>query len=132
MKNFNDLKSWPFKEAQQILKRNGGLVNFNFSICSYEKNMEGSITIFGTKGTVKIGGAYLNELTYQAIEDYKITIEQSTQQENDYGSYKGSMSNHDQVYANMMQVLNDQASPITSLEEARNTVYWIEQMYGRK
>jgi len=24
----NDLKSWPFKEAHQILKRNGGLVNF--------------------------------------------------------------------------------------------------------
>jgi hypothetical protein len=42
------------------------------------------------------------------------------------------MSNHDQVYANMMQVLNEQALPITSLEEARNTVYWIEQMYGRK
>ena len=26
--NYNDLKSWPFKEAQQILKRNGGLSNF--------------------------------------------------------------------------------------------------------
>ncbi len=29
IKNFNDLKSWPFKEAQQIIKRNGGLTNFN-------------------------------------------------------------------------------------------------------
>ena len=28
IENFNDLKSWPFKEAQQILKRNGGLANF--------------------------------------------------------------------------------------------------------
>ncbi len=28
IKNFNDLKSWPFKEAQQILNRNGGLSNF--------------------------------------------------------------------------------------------------------
>ena len=26
--NYNDLKSWPFKEAEQILKRNGGLANF--------------------------------------------------------------------------------------------------------
>ena len=25
IENYNDLKSWPFKEAQQILKRNGGL-----------------------------------------------------------------------------------------------------------
>ena len=28
IENFNDLKSWPFKEAHQILKRNGGLANF--------------------------------------------------------------------------------------------------------
>ena len=28
IKNFNELKSWPFKEAQQILKRNGGMENF--------------------------------------------------------------------------------------------------------
>ena len=28
IENYNDLKSWPFKEAQQILKRNGGLANF--------------------------------------------------------------------------------------------------------
>jgi len=112
--------------------KNKAIGTLQYTVNAYEKNMEGSITIFGTKGTVKIGGAYLNELSYQAIEDYKITLEQSTQKENDYGSYKGSMSNHDQVYANMMQVLNEQASPITSLEEARNTVYWIEQMYGRK
>ena len=112
--------------------KNKAIGTLQYTVNAYEKNMEGSITIFGTKGTVKIGGAYLNELTYQAIEDYHIALEQSTQKENDYGSYKGSMSNHDQVYANMMQVLNDQASPITTLEEARNTVYWIEQMYGRK
>ncbi len=28
IENINDLKSWPFKEAQQILKRNGGVANF--------------------------------------------------------------------------------------------------------
>ena len=28
IEDLNDLKSWPFKEAQQILKRNGGLANF--------------------------------------------------------------------------------------------------------
>ena len=34
--------------------------------------MEGSLTIFGEKGTVKIGGQYLNELEYQNIKDYII------------------------------------------------------------
>ena len=28
LKYYNNLKSWPFKEAEQILKRNGGLENF--------------------------------------------------------------------------------------------------------
>ena len=36
--------------------------------------MEGSLTIFGEKGTVKIGGQYLNELEYQNIKDFSITI----------------------------------------------------------
>ena len=28
LKFYNNLKSWPFKEAEQIIKRNGGLSNF--------------------------------------------------------------------------------------------------------
>ena len=28
LKYYNNLKSWPFKEAEQIIKRNGGLENF--------------------------------------------------------------------------------------------------------
>jgi hypothetical protein len=35
--------------------------------------MEGSLTIFGEKGTVKIGGQYLNELEYQQIDDHVIS-----------------------------------------------------------
>ena len=34
--------------------------------------MEGSLTIFAEKGTVKIGGQYLNELEYQNIDGYRI------------------------------------------------------------
>jgi predicted dehydrogenase len=40
----------------------GALVNFNFSTCSYEKNMEGAITILAQHGTVKIGGQYINTI----------------------------------------------------------------------
>lgn len=39
---------------------------------SYKKNMEGSITIIGEKGTLKIGGEYLNRLEYLEIENKSI------------------------------------------------------------
>ena len=29
IKYINELKSWPFKEAQQIIKKNGGITNFS-------------------------------------------------------------------------------------------------------
>ena len=47
---------------------NGVIGTVNYTVNSFAKNMEGSITLFGDKGTVKIGGQYLNELEYQQIE----------------------------------------------------------------
>src|SRR5689334_19315293 len=51
---------------------NGAIGTVNYTVNSYNKNMEGSLTIFAEKGTIKIGGQYLNELEYQQIEGYKI------------------------------------------------------------
>ena len=51
---------------------NGAIGTINYTVNSFDKNMEGSLTIFGEKGTVKIGGQYLNELEYQSIENFEI------------------------------------------------------------
>jgi predicted dehydrogenase len=50
---------------------NGAIGTINYTVNSYGGNMEGSLSIFGEKGTVKIGGQYLNELEYQNIENFK-------------------------------------------------------------
>ncbi|MCU0374802.1 MAG: Gfo/Idh/MocA family oxidoreductase [Chitinophagaceae bacterium] len=56
-----------------ILKfKNGGLGAIHYTINAFEKNMEGSITVFGEKGTIKIGGQYLNELEYQSLKTRNI------------------------------------------------------------
>jgi predicted dehydrogenase len=132
-KNFMHTNSIAFEDTGIISLqfKNKAIGTMHYTVNAYDKNMEGSITIFGTKGTVKIGGAYLNEITYQSIEDYTLDATPTNVKENDYGTYKGSMSNHDKVYENMMHVLANQALPITSLEEAKNTVYWIEQLYKK-
>jgi predicted dehydrogenase len=94
--------------------------------------MEGSLTIFGEKGTVKIGGQYLNELEYQEIEGYKIENLPAGNTANNYGNYQGSMSNHDKVYENVIEVLNNNASIATNSFEALKTVEIIDKIYQSK
>jgi UDP-N-acetyl-2-amino-2-deoxyglucuronate dehydrogenase len=108
---------------------NGVIGTINFTINSYRKNMEGSLTIFGEKGTVKIGGQYLNILEYQNIENYEIKELTDSEKPNDYGTYQGSMSNHDKVYKNVVDVLIKGSSIKASFLDGMKTVQIIERIY---
>jgi len=108
---------------------NGAIGTVNYTVNSFDKNMEGSLTIFGEKGTVKIGGQYLNELEYQQIQDYRIENLPEGNKANNYGNYTGSMSNHDKVYDNLIDVLTHNASITTSSYEGMKTVEIIEKIY---
>jgi len=113
-----------------ILRFNSGAIgSINYTVNSYNKNMEGSLTLFGEKGTVKIGGQYLNELEYQQIEGYSIQDLPEGNKPNNYGNYVGSMSNHDKVYDNVIDVLQNNASITTSAFEGLKTVEIIEKIY---
>jgi predicted dehydrogenase len=109
---------------------NNAIVNFNFTTCAYERNMEGSITVFAEKGTVKIGGQYLNTIEYQQLQAATIPPINFTAKANDYGLYQGSMSNHDKVIQNVVDVLHHGQAIMTGAEEGREVVRMIEQMYG--
>jgi UDP-N-acetyl-2-amino-2-deoxyglucuronate dehydrogenase len=108
---------------------NGAIGTVNYTVNSYKKNMEGSLTIFGEKGTVKIGGQYLNELEYQNIQDYKIENLPEGNKPNNYGTYFGSMSNHDKIYANVIDVLQNGASITTNAFEGLKTIEIIDKIY---
>jgi UDP-N-acetyl-2-amino-2-deoxyglucuronate dehydrogenase len=109
---------------------NGAIGTINYTVNSYKKNMEGSLTIFGEKGTVKIGGQYLNELEYQCIEGFEIKDLPKGNPPNNYGQYQGSMSNHDQVYENLIQVLTHQGVIATNGYEGLKTVEIIDKIYS--
>jgi UDP-N-acetyl-2-amino-2-deoxyglucuronate dehydrogenase len=108
---------------------NGAIGSIHFTTNSYRKNMEGSITVFGEKGTVKVGGEYLNQLVYQQIEDYTIQDDQVSIPPNQYGGYMGSMSNHGLFYDNVIDVLENKATKTTDMYEAMKTVELIEKIY---
>jgi len=108
---------------------NGAIGSINYSVNSYDKNMEGSLTIFGEKGTIKIGGQYLNELEYQSIENFEIKDLPPGNPPNNYGKYLGSMSNHDKVYQNVIEVLTNKGVIATNGFEGLKTVEIIDKIY---
>jgi UDP-N-acetyl-2-amino-2-deoxyglucuronate dehydrogenase len=109
---------------------NDAVVNFNFTTCAYNHNMEGSITVIAEKGTVKIGGQYLNTIEYQQLAGAALPEINISAKANDYGLYQGSMSNHDKVIQNVVDVLHHNHAVMTSAEEGREVIKIIEQMYN--
>jgi predicted dehydrogenase len=109
---------------------NGAIGTVHYTVNSHRKNMEGSLTIFAEKGTIKIGGQYLNELEYQDILDFKIENLPPGNPPNQYGQYQGSMSNHDKVYQNLAEVLNGNGIIATNGFEGLKTVEIIDKIYS--
>ncbi len=109
--------------------KNGSLGTINFTICSYNRNMEGSIYLLGTKGSIKIGGEYLNTLDYWEVSGTKRPYIERGAPANNYGFYKGSMSNHDKVIQNVINVLNGQDKIKATGEEALETTKVINAIY---
>lgn len=133
MGNYEHKKSIEFEDTGVVILRftNGAIGTINYTVNSYQKNMEGSLTIFAEKGTVKIGGQYLNELEYQQIEGMKIENLPEGNKANNYGTYVGSMSNHNLVYDNVIEVLEKGASITTSAFEGLKTIEIIEKIYKK-
>jgi len=131
MGNFLHQGEIDFEDTGVVLLKftNGSIGTINYTVNSYKTNMEGSLTIFGERGTVKIGGQYLNELEYQNIENYRIENLPEGNKANSYGNYTGSMSNHDKVYDNLIEVLTQNAPITTSSYEGMKTVEIIEKIY---
>jgi UDP-N-acetyl-2-amino-2-deoxyglucuronate dehydrogenase len=130
--NFNHQDIIEFEDTGVVSVRfyNGILGNIHYTVNSYQKNMEGSMTIFGEKGTAKIGGKYLNELEYQLFEGYKIDKLPEGRPPNMYGDYVGSMSNHDKVYDNIIDVLTNRGIIATNGYEGLKTVEIIDKIYS--
>jgi UDP-N-acetyl-2-amino-2-deoxyglucuronate dehydrogenase len=132
IRNYNHQGIIEFEDTGVVILKfqNDVIGTINYTVNAFNKNMEGSLTIFAEKGTIKIGGQYLNELEYQNIEDFKIEDLPSGNGPNNYGTYVGSMSNHDQVYKNIIDVLNDNAIIATNGFEGMKTVEIIDKIYS--
>lgn len=113
-----------------FLKMNSGAIGtVNYTINSHQKNMEGSLVLFGEKGTVKIGGQYLNELEYFSVDGEPQPDLPKGNPSNEYGFYQGTMSNHDKVYEMLVKAIDDPAISFITMEETLKTIEIIEKIY---
>jgi len=131
-KNFNHVDTTEFADTGVVTLqfRSGAIGGIHFTTNAHGGNMEGSITLFGEKGTVKIGGQYLNELEYQDLAGHTIEGVRTSASANDYGTYQGSMSNHDKVYENLVRVFRGDEEAATVGYEGLKTVEIIEKIYS--
>lgn len=130
--NYNHNETIDFDDTiVSILYFYSGIIGtINCTINSYDKNMEGSLTIFGEKGTVKIGGQYLNELEYQNIKGIDKIVVDKGNPPNNYGEYVGSMSNHYDVYKNVIETINGKGVIMTNCYDGLMTVQIIDKIYN--
>jgi len=130
-KNADHPNSIEFEDSGVVLLEftNGIIGTINFSVNSFAKNREGSLAILGKNGTVKIGGEYLNTIEYSQFADHEMDMAADTIASNDYGTYKGSMRNHDKVYLNLIDTLQNGAPFYASAYEGLQTVEIIGRIY---
>ncbi len=108
---------------------NGGIGCINYSTSVALQNLESSITIIGSKGSVKLGGQYMNEVEICQIEDYQMPELAPVNPANDYGPYKGSAANHNYVIKNVIDTLKGRSSATTNALEGLKVVEIIERIY---
>lgn len=128
-----------FNHADMIEFEDTGIVNFEFvdggegsihySTSCWGKNMESSMTVIGEKGSLKIGGQYMDEIEYCHIQDYEMPELEPTNPPNDYGPFKGSAANHHYVIENVVNTLNGKTEIKTGAEEGMKVVDIIERIY---
>jgi UDP-N-acetyl-2-amino-2-deoxyglucuronate dehydrogenase len=131
MFDFNHQHLTQFEDSGmlQFLFKQGGAGCLQFSTSVFNRNFESSITLIGENGTVKLGGQYMEAVTYCDIAGYEMPKLEPTNPGNDYGAYKGSAANHHFVIANVIDVLRGRAKITTRPEEGLAVVNIIERMY---
>ena len=107
--------------------RNGTIATVNVSMLTYPKNYEGSITVLGEKGTVKIGGIAVNKIDKWEFEDYddddKLIMESNYSPPNVYGF------GHLAYYKNVAEALSGKQEANTDGRSGRKSLELILAIY---
>jgi UDP-N-acetyl-2-amino-2-deoxyglucuronate dehydrogenase len=111
-----------------ILKfRNGAIGVLEVTMLTFPKNLEGSITLLGERGTVKIGGTAVNKIEHWQFADYddddKLVEAANSAPPSVYGF------GHEPYYRNVLRVLRGEAVPDTDGRGGRKSLELVLGIY---
>jgi UDP-N-acetyl-2-amino-2-deoxyglucuronate dehydrogenase len=113
--------------AAVIKFRSGALGVLEVSVLTWPRNLEGSITLLGEHGSVKIGGTAVNKVEHWSFAEYddddKLVDAASTSPPTVYGF------GHEGYYRNVLAVLRGEAKPDTDGRAGRKSLELILGIY---
>jgi UDP-N-acetyl-2-amino-2-deoxyglucuronate dehydrogenase len=107
--------------------RSGALGSMNVTMLTYPKNLEGSITILGEKGTVRIGGVAVNDIQRWEFAEPDADDEKVKSASYETTSVYGF--GHPLYYDNVIQVLRGEAEPETDGREGLKSLETLIATY---
>jgi UDP-N-acetyl-2-amino-2-deoxyglucuronate dehydrogenase len=107
--------------------RSGAMGTLNVTMLTYPKNLEGSITILGERGTVRIGGVAVNEIQHWEFADAR--PEDDTVKAASYSTTSVYGFGHPLYYDNVIASLRGEAQPETDGREGLKSLELLIAMY---
>jgi UDP-N-acetyl-2-amino-2-deoxyglucuronate dehydrogenase len=107
--------------------RSGALGSINVTMLAYPKNFEGSITIIGETGTVRVGGVAVNEIEHWEFADRQPDDDKVKSASYDTASVYGF--GHPAYYENAVKVLRGESEPDTDGREGLRSLELLIASY---
>ena len=107
--------------------RNGALGSMSVTMLTYPQNLEGSITILGEKGTVRIGGVAVNDIQlwqFDESRDYDAQIQSANYETTSVYGF-----GHPLYYKNVVDVMRGTAEPETDGREGLKSLEMLIAAY---
>ena len=107
--------------------RSGALGSMNVTMLTYPKNLEGSITIIGEKGTVRVGGVAVNEIQHWEFSEPDADDEKV--KDASYATTSVYGFGHPLYYDNVVKVMRGEAQPETDGREGLKSLETLIAVY---
>lgn len=105
----------------------GAIATVQASTTVYPRNYEESITIFGEKGTVKIGGTnalYFKDIVIEGMTDAEVLEIKETIEKNPWGT-----PGHQIILSDMMEAIKQDRQPIVTGEDGKTPLLVVLSFY---
>ena len=111
--------------------KSGAYGSVEFTINTYPRNLECSLTVLGERGSVKLSGAAMNEIEIWEVQNYPKPVLPKGFAPYVYadGLYQGSCPNHIYVYQDSLKVLQGENSNFVDGKEALRSLRIVNALY---